>query len=236
MRAVWSLCAVVLALTTGLAGHFALAESAQPTPAQDAAQQAALQRQRAQVLAQYAQQRNACLQRFFVNDCLDAARENERAALAPIDAQLQAIALRSRMWAAEDEIRRVQANIAAAQRAQPDRAEAERQRAAREAELARRQQQAAQHAEQAAHPTNRQKVPAESAARGPQPADRPFPTPAPSSQLSPAQRAADAQRAQADFAARQKAYAEKQAEQARQNAAKPAAAPLPLPPPSAPLR
>ncbi len=224
-----------------LGSSAALAASAPPTPAQDAAQQAALQQQRAQVQAEYAAQRGACLQRFFVNDCLDAAREKERAALTPIDADLQAIALRGRLRAAEDELRRVQANMAASQRGQPDRAQAEQQSAAREADLAQRQQQAARQAAQhtahsaahsAAAPPN---IPA-AAAPVPTPTERLFPSPAPQIQISPAQRAAQVKQAEADFAAKQKAYAEKQAEQARQNAAKPSAAPLPAPSPSAPLR
>lgn len=217
-------------------GSSAALAAAQPTPAQDAAQQVALQQQRAQVQAEYAAQRGACLQRFFVNDCLDAAREKERAALAPIDTDLQAIALRGRLRAAEDELRRVQANRAASQRGQPDRAQAEQQSAARETDLAQRQQQAAQQAAQraaqaAAAPP---KTPATAAAPVPTPAGRLFPAPAPQSQMSPAQRAAEVKQAEADFAAKQKAYAEKQAEQARQNAAKPSAAPLPVPSPSAP--
>ncbi len=220
-----------------LGSSAALAATVQPTPAQDAAQQAALQQQRAQVQAEYAAQRGACLQRFFVNDCLDAAHKKERAALTPIDTDLQAIALRGRMRAAEDEFRRVQANMAASQGGQPDRAQAEQQSAAREANLAQRQQQAAQQAAQrvaqaAAVPPN---TPA-AAAPVPTPAERLFPSPAPQTQISPAQRAAEVKQAEADFAARQKAYAEKQAEQARQNAAKPSAAPLPVPSPSAPLR
>lgn len=213
-------------------GSSAALAAAQPTPAQDAARQVALQQQRAQVQAEYAAQRGACLQRFFVNDCLDAAREKERAALAPIDTDLQAIALRGRLRAAEDELRRVQANRAASQRGQPDRAQAEQQSAAREADLAQRQQQAAQRAAQAAAAPP--KTPATAAAPVPTPAGRLFPAPAPQSQMSPAQRAAEIKQAEADFAAKQKAYAEKQAEQARQNAAKPSAAPLPVPPPSAP--
>ena len=219
-----------------LGSSAALATTAQPTPAQDAAQQAALQQQRAQVQAEYAAQRGACLQRFFVNDCLDAAHKKERAALTPIDTDLQAIALRGRLRAAEDELRRVQANMAASQRGQPDRAQAEQQSAAREADLAQRQQQAAQQAAQraaqaAAAPP---KTPATAAAPVPTPAERLFPAPAPQSQMSPAQRAAEIKQAEADFAAKQKTYAEKQAEQARQNAAKPSTAPLPVPPPSAP--
>ena len=219
-----------------LGSSAALAATAQPTSAQDAAQQVALQQQRARVQAEYAAQRGACLQRFFVNDCLDAAREKERAALAPIDTDLQAIALRGRLRAAEDDLRRVQANRAASQRGQPDRAQAEQQSAAREADLAQRQQQAAQQAAQraaqaAAAPP---KTPATAAAPVPTPAGRLFPAPAPQSQMSPAQRAAEIKQAEADFAAKQKAYAEKQAEQARQNAAKPSAAPLPVPSPSAP--
>ncbi|HML81999.1 MAG TPA: hypothetical protein PKE37_09565 [Thiomonas arsenitoxydans] len=213
-------------------GSSAALAAAQPTPAQDAAQQVVLQQQRAQVQAEYAAQRGACLQRFFVNDCLDAAREKERAALAPIDTDLQAIALRGRLRAAEDELRRVQANRAASQRGQPDRAQAEQQSAAREADLAQRQQQAAQRAAQAAAAPP--KTPATAAAPVPTPAGRLFPAPAPQSQKSPAQRAAEVKQAEADFAAKQKAYAEKQAEQARQNAAKPSTAPLPVPPPSAP--
>jgi hypothetical protein len=178
---------------------------------------------------------------FFVNDCLDAAHKKERAALTPIDTDLQAIALRGRLRAAEDELRRVQANMAASQRGQPDRAQAEQQSAAREADLAQRQQQAAQQAAQntahsaaqaAAVPPN---TPA-AAAPVPTPTERLFPSPAPQIQISPAQRAAEVKQAEADFAAKQKAYAEKQAEQARQNAAKPSAAPLPVPSPSAPLQ
>lgn len=221
-------------------GSSAALAAAQPTPAQDAAQQVVLQQQRAQVQAEYAAQRGACLQRFFVNDCLDAAREKERAALAPIDTDLQAIALRGRLRAAEDELRRVQANRAASQRGQPDRAQAEQQSAAREADLAQRQQQAARQAAQnTAHSAAQAaaappKTPATAAAPVPTPAGRLFPAPAPQSQMSPAQRAAEVKQAEADFAAKQKAYAEKQAEQARQNAAKPSAAPLPVPPPSAP--
>lgn len=208
----------------------------QPTPEQDAAQQTALQAQRAQVLARYQTEQTACMQRFFVNDCLQAARQQERSALAPIDADLQAIALRARMRAAEDELRRVQANIAAAQAAQPDSGQTRRQAAARDAALTEREAQAAARAQQAASAAPRAAAPSSSAPRTAPPAPRLFPTPSPQSALTPAQRAAAAARAQADYAAKQKAYADKQSEQARKNAAQKQAPPLPVPPPSVPLR
>lgn len=218
-----------LVLTASLWGGMAGAAQ-QPTTEQDAAQRTAQQTQRAQVLSRYEAERAACMHRFFVNDCLDSARKRERAALEPIDVHLQAIALRARMRAAEDELRRVQANIAAAQSGQPDRSEVERQNKARESALNQRQEQAAERARQATaggSPSN--------APRAAPIAPRLFPAPAPQSAVSPAQRAAAAAKAQAEYAAKQRAYEEKQAEKARQNAAQTQAAPLPVPSPSAPI-
>jgi hypothetical protein len=233
----------------------------QPSPEQDAAQQVALQAQRAQVLSRYQTERATCMHQFFVNACLDASRKQERSALAPIDADLQAIALRARMRAAERALRQVQANIAAAQATQPDRAQARSESAQRDAALAQREKQAAERARQAASATKATgpsstapgAVPAVPRLSRERRADPSFlgphgvrvgePTqgalfPAPVSRpvLTPAQRAAESARAQADYAAKQKAYAEKQAEQARRNAAQPQAAPLPVPSPSAALR
>jgi len=207
----------------------------QPTPEQDAAQQLALQAQRAQVLARHQAEQAACMHRFFVNDCLRASRQQERSALAPIDADLQAIAQRARMRAAEAELRQVQANIAAAQAGQPDSALAERQSAARAAALTQREQQAAERARQAVAGASQGAVSPSARPKVASPAPRLFPVPAPQAALTPAQRAAQTAKAQADFAARQKAYADKQAQQARQNAAQKQAAPLPVPSPSAPL-
>lgn len=209
----------------------------QPTPEQDAAQRAALQSQRAAVLSHYETERATCMHRFFVNACLDAARKQERSALAPIEAELQAIAQRARMRAAENTLRQVQANIASAQAAQPDAAQARRESAQRDAALAQREAQAAQRAQQAASAPKTDGSPSTE----PKPTTvvpRLFPAPAAASQpvLTPAQRAAESTKAQADYAAKQKAYAEKQAEQARRNAAQPQTAPLPVPSPSAPLR
>lgn len=224
-------------LLTGLLGTCLLQGLAQATPTaeQDAAQQFALQAQRAQVLSRYRDEQVACLRRFFVNDCLDATRRREREALAAIDSELQAIALRARQRAAEAELRKVQANLAAARAAQPDSAQTERASAARRAALAQREEQAAARARQAA---------AQAAASGeatgrPQAAPAvsprhcaPLPPVAPSS----GQRAEQAAKARTEYAAKQKAYAEKQAQQARRNAAQKQAPPLPVPPPSGPLR
>lgn len=219
----------------------AIAAGTQATPERDAARRSVLQEHRTQMLGQYAAQRGVCMKRIFVNDCLDTARKQELAALAPIDEELQAIAMRGRLRAAEEELRRVQANIADAQTGQPDRAALERQSAEREADLTQREQQAAQKAERAAPQTME---PAPSVLSGKAttsssseaiPASRLFPGPVTPPAPSPAQRAADAEKAQADFAAKQKAYAEKQAEQARQQSAQPPAPPLPVPPASAAL-
>lgn len=205
----------------------------QATPEQDAARQLALQAQRAQVLLRYRAQHDACMQRFFVNACLDASRKQERSALAPIDAQLQELALHARMRAAEAEMRQVQANIAAAQAGRPDSAQAERQRAAREAALAQREAQAAARARQAAAGAPNVALPTSTRSETAPAAPRLFPAPEPQPRgLTPAQAA----KAQADNAAKQKAYADKQAEQARKNASQKQAAPLPTPSPSAPLR
>lgn len=225
-------CAVLWMALANLGTTSANAATAQPTPEQDAARRAALQDQRARVLAQYTEQRGECLKRFFVNDCLDAARKQERAALAPIDQELQDIAMRGRLRAAEEELRRVQANIADAQAGQPDRATLERQSAQREADLAQRERQAAEHAAQAAaqSPVAR---PAKPPSPEPSPPTRLFPAPASPQAANPAQSAAEAARARAEFEAKQKAYVQKQAEQARQLAEKPAAPPLPVPPASA---
>ena len=233
--------AVFWAAFVQLGAASALAAATQATPAQDAARHSVLQDQRAQVLAQYAAQRGVCMKRFFVNDCLDTARKQERTALAPIDEELQAIAMRGRLRAAEEELRRVQANLAAAQTGQPDRAALERQSAAREADLAQRERQAAQNASQNASQKAAQASPVlPGKATTPSsseaiPASRLFPGPVTPPAPSPAQRAADAEKAQADFAAKQKAYAEKQAEQARRRAEQAPAAPLPVPPASAAL-
>lgn len=227
---------LAFALSASLAQMPAFAAQ-QPSPEQDAAQQVALQAQRAQVLSRYQTERATCMHQFFVNACLDASRKQERSALAPIEADLQAIALRARMRAAENTLRQVQANIASAQAAQPDAAQARRESAQREAALAQREAQAAQRAQQAAS------APKTDGASSTEPkpttaVPRLFPAPAAASQpvLTPTQRAAESAKAQADYAAKQKAYAEKQAEQARRNAAQPQAAPLPVPSPSAALR
>ncbi|MGC9235772.1 MAG: hypothetical protein ACP5GF_02505 [Thiomonas sp.] len=226
------LCALAVSACMTRAPAFA---AQQPTPEQDAAQQLALQAQRAQVQARHQAEQAACMHRFFVNDCLDASRQQERKALAPIDADLQAIALRARMRAAEAELRQVQANIAAAQAGQPDSALAERQSAARAAALAQREKQAAERARQAAADAAQGAVPPSLRPKTAPPAPRLFAAPAPQAALTPAQRAAQADQAQADYAAKQKAYADKQAAQARQSAAQKQAAPLPVPSPSAPL-
>lgn len=204
-----------------------------PTPERDAEQRAALLAQREQVLQRERLARAACLQRFFVNDCLDAVRREKRDALAPIDAALQAISQRTRERAAEAELQRIEANLAAAQANRPDSAQAWRDRATREAALARREQEAASRASQPA--ARAADVPPPSA---PQPTALPpqrFAPPAAHAAQTPAQRAADAAKARAEFAARQKAYAEKQARQARQAANLHQAPPLPVPPPSVPL-
>ncbi|WP_245800358.1 hypothetical protein [Thiomonas intermedia] len=228
-RSAWSAARWVAFVHLGAAS--ALAATTQATPEQDAARRSVLQDQRVQVLAQYAAQRGVCLKRFFVNDCLDTARKQERAALVPIDDELQAVAMRGRLRAAEEELQRVQANIVDAQAGQPDRAALERQSAAREADLAQREQQAAQNAAQKAAQapsvlSGKATTPSSSEAI---PASRLFPGPVTPPAPSPAQRAADAEKAQADFAAKQKAYAEKQAEQARQRATQAPVAPLPVP-------
>lgn len=206
----------------------------QPTPEQDAAQRAALLAQREQVLQREQHARAACLQRFFVNDCLDAARRETREALAPIDAALQAISRRARERAAQAELQRIEDNLAAAQANRPDTAQTQRDRAAREAALQQREQEAASRTSRAAA----------RAAAAPSPAATPLARHSPQ-RLAPsgahpaptsAQRAADAARARAEFAARQKAYAEKQqSRQARQAANPHQAPPLPVPPPNMPL-
>ncbi|OYV35287.1 MAG: hypothetical protein B7Z83_07465, partial [Thiomonas sp. 20-64-5] len=177
----------------------------QPGPEQDAAQQLALQAQRAQMLSRYQAERAACMHRFFVNACLDASHKQERSALAPIDVDLQAIALRARMRAAEAEMRQVQANIAAAQTGQHDSAQAERQSAARATALAQREEQAAARARQAAAGASKVAAPPpvrpETAPPAPRLFPAPAPQPAPQPALNPAQRAAQAAQAQADYAA-----------------------------------
>ena len=201
----------------------------QATASRDAATQAALQARRAAVQAHFATEQSTCMRRFFVNACLDRVRKEEGTALGSIDAQLAALGLRGRMRAAEAEFRRVQANMAQAQAARPDSTLAEREAARRESDLGQRRSVAAQRAVQAAETSAAPKVPRRQAVPV-----RLFPAVTPPAAPNPVQRAQAEAQAQADYAAKQRAYRQKQAALTKQNASQGEAPALPVPPASVP--
>lgn len=201
----------------------------QATAPQDAATQAALQARRTAVQAHFSTEQSACLHRFFVNACLDRVRKEEGTALGSIDAQLAALGLRGRMRAAEAELRRVQANMAQAQAARPDSTLDEREAARRESDLDQRRSEAAQRAVQAAETSAAPEAP-----RRPAVPVRLFPALTPPAAPNPVQRAQAEAQAQADYAAKQRAYRQKQAALTKQNATQGEAPALPVPPASVP--
>ena len=213
--------------------------------AQRAAERQQIEAERSNLDADYAREQDACLRRFFVNDCLDRARRRYNKQSDALDASLSAIDLAARQQRAEAERRRVEQNLRE-RRPVPDASAAQQQRLLREQEQARKQREQADRAagdaaRQAAYEAKQRQA----QGRGPSPSA----APASPAVVSPganarsaqqakqqaAQRAAQIQAAEAAYAQKQADYQRRQAqaaqqrEQAKQSGSA-ATPPLPLPP------
>jgi colicin import membrane protein len=99
--------AVMLAAILGACGSAPqVAPATAPAPSQSVAQAdqrlAAVARERAAIEATYAEREHACYQKFFVNNCLDEARETRRTGLAA-QRKIEIEAARYKRQAAVDE-------------------------------------------------------------------------------------------------------------------------------------
>lgn len=183
-----------------------------------------LQRREQRLSRDYAVQRAQCMRRFLVNDCLDAAARDHRAAMNALRVRRNQLDLLDRQQQAEEERARVRANLAAHPAVDESAVRAERARRARLEQQSRQAQ--LQRARPGPSEPARPRRPA-GGARDVLPA-------ASAAGTQPLQTASQARAAQAQHLRREQTYQRLQERARQQRSANPAPA-LPVPPASGPL-
>ncbi len=218
-------CAAAGQPLAAASGAAAAQESAlRVSPAARAAERRRLDVQRSVLERDYAGQRAACMKRFFVFDCLDAAARRQRDALRALRARRQHVDLLGREQRATQELESVGQRMA--QHAPVDATRQRELRARREADARRAQRQRAGAASTPAAAAAAQGVPALPRRDAAPPAGGPALAPEPASQA----RAAREQRRQREIE-----YQDLR-ERVRAQQRNPPAPPLPVPPASGPLQ